>query len=109
MPNSALPIPPNKAAVIELRVVNHPGAMARITGLFAQYKYNLEAIICVPLLPEAKESRMLLLVADAPNLPAIERQLQELADVVQLRHRPDLSPEFFLWMDEMGSTSQLNP
>jgi acetolactate synthase I/III small subunit len=105
MPHTHISIPSKDAAVIELRVSNHPGAMARITGLFAHYSYNLEAIICVPLLPDGKESRMLLLVADAPNLAAIERQLTELADVLSLRHRADLSPEFFLWMDEMGSAS----
>lgn len=94
-------------AVIELRVRNHPGAMARITGLFAQHQYNLEAIICVPLLPTGVESRMLLLVNDAPNLTTIERQLTDLDDVVALRHRADLSPEFFLWMDEMGAAAPL--
>lgn len=102
-----LHLPTKDTAVIELRVRNHPGAMARITGLFAQYSYNLEAIICVPLLPSGRESRMLLLVADAPNLGNIERQLTELDDVLNLHHRADLTPEFFLWMDEMGAASAL--
>ena len=81
--------------------------VARITGLFAQQEYNLEAIICVPLLPTGAESRMLLLVNDAPNLVEIERQLNALDDVLVLRHRADLSPEFFLWMDEMGAAAPL--
>jgi acetolactate synthase-1/3 small subunit len=88
--------------VLELRVQNHPGAMARITALFADGGFNLEAILCVPL-PGAIESRMLLLVSDAHGLAHVEKELARLPDVLALRRRADLGAEYFEWMAEMGS------
>ena len=83
-----------RAAVIELRVRNHPGTMSHITGLFARRAFNLEAIVCVPV-GDASESRVLLLVADEPRLEQVERQLEKLHDVLSLKHRPDIPAEFF--------------
>jgi acetolactate synthase-1/3 small subunit len=80
--------------VLELRVRNHPGTMSHITGLFARRAFNLEAIVCVPV-GDGAESCMLLLVADGPNLEQVEKQLLKLYDVLTVRHRPDLGPEFF--------------
>jgi acetolactate synthase-1/3 small subunit len=85
---------PGEAAVLELRVRNHPGTMSHITGLFARRAFNLEAIVCVPV-GDGAESCMLLLVADGPNLEQVEKQLLKLYDVLTVRHRPDLGPEFF--------------
>jgi acetolactate synthase I/III small subunit len=82
------------AAVLELRVRNHPGTMSHITGLFARRGFNLEAIVCVPV-GDAATSAMLLLVADEPRLEQVERQLAKLFDVLTIRHRPDLDREFF--------------
>lgn len=81
-------------AVLELRVRNHPGTMSHITGLFARRGFNLEAIICVPV-GDGTTSCMLLLVADEPRLEQVERQLVKLYDVLSVRHRTDLTPEFF--------------
>ena len=87
--------PPEVAApVLELRVRNHPGTMSHITGLFARRGFNLEAIVCVPL-GDGRESGMLLLVADEARLEQIERQLGKLYDVLTVRHRPDLTRQFF--------------
>ena len=88
--------PPSGAAasVLELRVRNHPGTMSHITGLFARRGFNLEAIVCVPV-GDGRESGMLLLVADEPRLEQIERQLGKLYDVLTVRHRPDLTRQFF--------------
>ncbi|MBI5381832.1 MAG: ACT domain-containing protein [Opitutae bacterium] len=80
--------------VLELRVRNHPGTMSHITGLFARRAFNLEAIVCVPRAGGA-ESRMLLLVAEEPRLEQVEKQLAKLYDVLAVRHRDDLGPEFF--------------
>lgn len=84
----------NATAVIELQVRNHPGTMSHITGLFARRGFNLEAIVCVPV-ADGATSCMLLLVADELRLEQVERQLAKLYDVLALRHRPDLTPEFF--------------
>lgn len=86
--------PPPHAAVIELSVRNHPGAMSHITGLFARRAFNLEAILCVPV-GDGSTSTMLLLVADEPRLEQVERQLEKLCDVLSVTHRPDIPPEFF--------------
>jgi len=85
---------PTTAAVIELRVRNHPGTMAHVTGLFARRGFNLEAIVCVPV-ADGATSCMLLLVADEPRLEQVERQLAKLYDVLTIRHRQDLTREFF--------------
>ncbi len=91
-----MPDPKTLAAttVLELRVRNHPGAMSHITGLFARRAFNLEAIVCVPE-PDRATSRMLLLVADDPKLEQMQRQLAKLFDVLEVRHRADIGPEFF--------------
>jgi acetolactate synthase-1/3 small subunit len=80
--------------VLELRVRNHPGTMSHVTGLFARRGFNLEAIVCGPV-DDGRESCMLLLVADEPRLEQVERQLAKLYDVLAVRHRPDLAPDWF--------------
>jgi acetolactate synthase-1/3 small subunit len=86
--------PTRSAIVLELRVRNHPGTMSHITSLFARRAFNLEAIVCAPV-GDGEMSRMLLLVRDEPRLEQVERQLAKLYDVVEIRHRTDLAPEFF--------------
>ena len=86
--------PPAPAAVLELRVRNHPGTMSHITGLFARRGFNLEAIVCVPV-DDGATSCMLLLVAAEPRLEQVERQLAKLYDVLTVQHRPDLGGDFF--------------
>ena len=80
--------------VIELRVRNHPGTMSHITGLFARRAFNLDAILCVPN-PHRTTSRILLLVPTDPRLVQLERQLARLYDVLEIRHRTDLSADTF--------------
>jgi len=86
--------PSAATVVLELRVRNHPGTMSHITGLFARRAFNLEAIVCAPI-GDGEMSRMLLLVRDEARLEQVERQLAKLYDVVEIRHRTDLAPEFF--------------
>ncbi len=85
---------PSAAAVLGLRVRNHPGTMSHVTGLFARRGFNLEAIVCVPE-ADGIASRMLLLVIDEPRLEQVERQLAKLYDVLEVRHRSDLTAEYF--------------
>jgi acetolactate synthase-1/3 small subunit len=93
-PAAAAAAPTVHTAVLELRVRNHPGTMSHVTGLFARRAFNLEAIVCAPV-GDGSTSTMLLLVADEPRLEQVERQLAKLHDVMSLRHRPDITPDFF--------------
>jgi acetolactate synthase I/III small subunit len=91
--DAAAPLP---TAIVELRVRNHPGAMAHVTGLFARRGFNLEGILCAPSRDdEGVTSRMLLLVANDPRVDQVERQLAKLHDVLEVRHRVDLDREVF--------------
>lgn len=83
-----------QSAILELVVRNHPGTMSHVTGLFARRAFNLEAILVVPL-PGGDTSRILLHLADEPNLAQVEKQLAKLHDVLSVRHRADLAPEIF--------------
>lgn len=83
-----------RTAVLELSVRNHPGTMSHVTGLFARRAFNLEAIACAPV-GEGRTSTILLLVADEPRLPQLERELAKLYDVLAVRHRSDIAPDFF--------------
>lgn len=87
-------LPPPRTAVIELRVRNHPGTMSHITGLFARRAFNLDAILCAPE-GDGSTSVMLLLVRNEPRLEQVERQLEKLHDVLSVRHRSDIAPEYF--------------
>jgi len=91
-------------AVLELRVRNHPGTMSHVTGLFARRGFNLEAIVCVPV-DDGATSCMLLLVTDEPRLEQVERQLAKLYDVLTVRHRPDLTREFFSRLSPVSASA----
>jgi acetolactate synthase small subunit len=45
---------------------------------------------------------MLLLVSDEPRLEQVEQQLAKLYDVLTVRHRPELSREFFSRLSPMA-------
>ena len=87
--NSRIP----KNAIIELLVRNHPGTMSHITGLFSRRAFNLHTIVCAPDPRDSRQSRMLLLLADEPNLRQVEAQLRKLHDVLELRLRHDLDAD----------------
>jgi len=91
---SAGDAPRARSAVIELTVRNHAGAMSHITGMFARRAFNLEAIACAPA-ADGATSRMLLLVGTDARLEQVERQLTKLYDVLHVRHRDDIEPEYF--------------
>jgi len=99
---SPLADPPSapSSQIIELRVRNHPGTMSHITGLFSRRAFNLDAILCVPT-ADRSTSRILLLVPNEPRLVQLERQLARLYDVLDLRHRSDLSSDDFLRLADL--------
>ena len=77
--------------VLELRVRNHPGLMAHITGLFARRGHNLEAILCAPdPATGGRESTILLAVTDVARFELLGRQLEALRDVIRVSHRSDV-------------------
>ena len=71
-------------AVLEIDVVNHPGVMSHLVGLFSRRAYNVEGILCLPV-GDGRKSRIWLLVDDAPGLPQMMRQVEKLEDVQALR------------------------
>lgn len=72
---------------LELKVINHPGVMLHVVGLFARRAFNLEGIACVPS-RDGIHSRIWLRVFDDAKLPQIRLQLQKLIDVVEVDLHP---------------------
>jgi len=71
-------------AVLELLVVNHPGVMAHVIGLFSRRAYNVEGIFCLPV-RGGDTSRIFLLVAQEDRLHQMLKQVAKLEDVIQTR------------------------
>jgi acetolactate synthase-1/3 small subunit len=70
--------------VLELTVVNHPGVMSHICGLFARRAFNMEGILCLPL-GDGAYSRVWLLVREADRLGQMIRQLCKREDLRDVR------------------------
>lgn len=71
--------------IVVLTVINHPGVMSHITGLFSRRAFNLEGILCAPI-GDGEKSRMYLLVNEDERLDQIIKQLEKLYDVQQVVH-----------------------
>ncbi len=89
--------------VIELIVNNHPGVMSHLSGLFARRRFNLEAILCVPI-ETGVRSRMLLLVDEDARLDQLIKQIEKLYDVITVSKRSDIDCTFFRKMSESLTT-----
>ena len=85
--------------VIELIVNNHPGVMSHISGLFARRRFNLEAILCVPIESGAR-SRMFLLVDKGARLDQLIKQTEKLYDVISVSTRTDIDYAVFQTISE---------
>jgi len=72
---------------IELRLRNHPGAMAHVTGLFARRGFNVERILCLPE-PGGTTSRLLLTVREPARLDQVLLQARRLQDVLEAADAP---------------------
>jgi acetolactate synthase-1/3 small subunit len=89
---------PQPHAILELTVQNHPGVMTHVCGLFARRAFNVDGILCMPI-GDATHSRIWLRVREEQRLEQLIRQMQKLADVVEVcRHRAD--HEIFLRLEE---------
>jgi acetolactate synthase I/III small subunit len=72
-------------AVLQIDVVNHPGVMSHVVGLFSRRLFNVEGILCLPI-AEGTRSRIWLLLREDERLPQVIQQLQKLEDVASV-HR----------------------
>ena len=75
--------------IISALVVNHPGVMIRVAGLFSRRGYNIESI-AVGRSEEPDLSRMVIVVEaeEEQVLEQIEKQLYKLVDVVKVNDLP---------------------
>lgn len=80
--------------IIELVVINHPGVMSHITGLFARRAFNLEGILCSTI-GAGEESCMYLLVKNDDNLDQIVKQLEKLYDIQKVTVHDDYNAHVF--------------
>ncbi|NPV54963.1 MAG: acetolactate synthase small subunit [Firmicutes bacterium] len=66
-------------------VMNHPGVLARVSGLFARRGFNIESI-AVSTTQNKEVSRMTIVVeADEDTLEQITKQLNKLIDVIKVQ------------------------
>ncbi len=92
------PSPPSQPhAILELTVQNHPGVMTHVCGLFARRAFNVDGILCMPI-GDATHSRIWLRVQEEQRLEQLVRQMQKLADVLEVR-RHDAEHEVFLRLE----------
>jgi acetolactate synthase I/III small subunit len=94
------PVPASTAAshaVLELTVHNHPGVMSHICGLFARRAFNVDGILCMPV-NGGRTSRIWLRVREDRRLEQLVRQMEKLADVLDVR-RHDAEHEVFLRLE----------
>lgn len=80
--------PTSSQVTLELAVLNHPGVMSHVCGLFARRAFNVEGILCMPL-AGGKESRIWLLVQDDQRLQQMISQVEKLEDVLHVRRHGD--------------------
>ena len=75
--------------IISALVVDHPGVMVRVAGLFSRRGYNIESI-AVGHSEEPNLSRMIIIVEaeDELVLEQIEKQLYKLIDVIKVIDLP---------------------
>lgn len=79
----------NMNTILELTVANHPGVMSHVMGLFARRAFNVDSIVCMPLLGNAGLSRIWLRVQEDRRLDQMIRQIEKLIDVSEVkRHGP---------------------
>ena len=80
--------------VIELKVLNHPGVMSHITGLFSRRAFNLEGILCGRL-GDGDTSQIYLLVNNDQGLEQIVKQVEKLHDVLDVSLHEDYDTALF--------------
>ena len=72
--------------VLELDVNNHAGVMSHVVGMFSRRAYNVEGILCMPVVGgEGEISRIWLTVNEDARLDQMVKQLEKLEDVRTVR------------------------
>ena len=71
--------------VISALVVNEPGVLANVAGMFAARGFNIDSLV-VGRTEEPGLSRMTIVVDDSAPLEQVERQLDKLIDVLSIEH-----------------------
>ena len=89
---------PQSHAILELTVQNHPGVMTHVCSLFSRRAFNVDGILCMPI-GDATRSRIWLRVREERRLEQLVRQMQKLADVLEVR-RHDADHEVFLRLEQ---------
>ena len=89
---------PRPHTVLEVTVQNHPGAMSHVCGLFSRRAFNVDGILCLPL-GDAGHSRIWLRVQEDQRLEQLIRQMEKLADVLEVR-RHTAGHEVFLRLEQ---------
>lgn len=75
---------------ISILVENHAGVLSRVSGLFARRGYNIDSL-AVGVTDDPSVSRMTVVAnGDEQTIDQIEKQLQKLVDVIELKR---LTPE----------------
>lgn len=88
-------------AALELTVQNHPGAMSHVCGLFSRRAFNVDGILCMPI-GDGRHSRIWLRVQEDGRLEQLIRQMEKLADVLEVR-RHAAGHEVFLRLEQFFS------
>ena len=84
--------------VLQLTVIDHPGVMSHVCGLFARRAFNVEAIACLPIAGTSR-SRIWLLVNADYRLEQMIKQLLKLEDILSVR-RHGADHEVFVRLEE---------
>lgn len=79
--------PASRIASFEVRIRNHPGALAHLVGLFARRACNIETIVCVPS-AGADTSRVWISAGPVERPAQMEQFVANLEDVVSVRLLP---------------------
>ena len=76
--------------IIGILVDDHPGIMAKLSGLFARRGFNIDTIIVGKTAKKGVSHIVISLLADARTIEQVEKQVNKLVDVVKL---VDLNPK----------------
>ncbi len=92
---------------LRLTVLNHPGVMSHICGMFARRAFNVESIFVMPM-PGTDKSRVWLLVHEDDRLEQALRQTSKLHDVFDVTTWPggvEAFQRFAAFMDVWEATA----
>ena len=83
-----------KRHVIEMLVIDEPGVMNRITGMFSRRGYNIDTITVGKTQKQGVSKIVFTLEADDETLYQVEKQCDKLLDVIEIRELPENSSFF---------------